>query len=172
MKRSKYLPRNKKKGYNSLIRVNSSIKTYHSRIIWTQSNPFMIQDNAGLRLNTMLHLFLLKHNSWWFLYHFYLGHWFFGEFRGIQISNLKAAWHLYKSYVHNNKAEKWKLTFSSVCKCRWQFSLWRKKVTECWEFVNLGWSKSEEEKKIENPSIRRWRQNYPPRRFDSVLDWS
>lgn len=73
MKRSKYLPSKKKKGYNSLIRVNSSIKTYHSRIIWTKSNPFMIQDTAGLRLNTMLNLFLLKHNSWWFLYHFYLG---------------------------------------------------------------------------------------------------
>ena len=127
MKRSKYLPSKKKKGYNSLIRVNSSIKTYHSRIIWTKSNPFMIQDTAGLRLNTMLNLFLLRHNSWWFLYHFYLGHWFFGEFRGIRISNLKTTWHLYKSYVHNNKVEKWRLTFSSVCKCRWQFSLWRKK---------------------------------------------
>ena len=29
----------------------------------------------------------------------------------------------------------------------------KKKVTECWEFINLGWSKTEEEKKIENPSI-------------------
>ena len=130
-----------------MIRVSKFI-----RIIWKKSNPVMIRDTA------------------W--YYFFLGHWFFGEFRGIQISNLKTAWHLYKSYVHNNKAEKWKLTFSSVCKCRWQFSLWRKKVTECWEFVNLGWSKSEEEKKIENPSIRRWRQNYPPRRFDSVLGWN